>query len=126
MPVLQRLTEAIDADGYLGPQIHFLFKKIQTVFQDIQQSNRPFRPSVLKQGLMMRGLLQGVIPNYKRITTQSSKERSLLSWLSRLCYMKDTQNGLSKVILCYLDLAESADDFREHFFAIIRDSCHLR
>jgi hypothetical protein len=33
--------------------------------------------------------------------------------------MKDPENGLSKVILSHLELAEESEDFRESFFAII-------
>jgi E3 ubiquitin-protein ligase SspH2 len=55
--------------------------------------------------------------------SENGKGPALLSWLSRLSYMKDSQRegetGLFTTILSHLDLAEKDEGFRHSFFTII-------
>jgi hypothetical protein len=123
MRVLDRLREAIDAEGYSGPSIHFSIQEDRSNVEGFGSIQEAFSAICNKAGIADTLTFEKRYPQLQESMTAENKKDELLSWLSRLSYMKDTQRegetGLFTLILSHLDLAESSEEFRNNFFAII-------
>jgi hypothetical protein len=118
------MRSVTEGQGYSGPVIYFSIHEDQLEAGGSASIQEAFSSLSLKAGIADTMTFEARYPQLQEsLTLDSSKERALLSWLSRLSYMKDAQRGKTAVysmsVLSYIDLAEESDEFRESFFVTI-------
>jgi hypothetical protein len=123
--ILRRIQAACEAEGYAGPRIHFsIDDRANTLGHATLQD--AFASICAKASIADTPTFEQRYPALSSSMKEGNNEENLRSWLSRLSEMKDAQreeeNGLYKIILSHLDLAEANEEFRNSFFAIIYEA----